>query len=189
MSGGSPAPLPLVHPPASLPEASPRPAALPPRADVPPTLLLFLGNPIVENDQLGLLAGRRVAARLSGRPGVATREFIGSPLDLLAECEGVERLLLIDTVCTGGEPGAVSVYDEAALMGCRGDFYPHGMNLPEAIALARRLQIPFPGRISLIGIEVPRLHRFGERPSRELAARLEQICLDVERVVEELLSR
>jgi len=155
----------------------------------PSTLLLSLGNPIVENDQLGLIAGRRAASRFSGRPGVEAREFIGSPLDLLAECEGVRLLVLIDTVSTGdGEAGTVRLYDEAALMDHGGDFYPHGLNLPQAIALARRLAVPLPERIFLIGIEVPRLHRFGERPSPAMAGRLEEICLAVERAVEELLS-
>jgi hydrogenase maturation protease len=155
----------------------------------PQTLLLFLGNPIVENDQLGLVAGRRIALRLSGRPGVEAREFTGSPLDLLAECTGSRLLLMIDTVCTGrGEPGTVFILDEEALLGCRGDFYPHGMNLPQAFALARRLRIPLPDRIYLIGIEVSRLHRFGENPAPEIAGRLEEICLQVESAVEELLS-
>jgi hydrogenase maturation protease len=153
-----------------------------------PTLLLYTGNPIVENDQLGLIAGRRAASHLAGRPGVEAREFIGSPLDLLAECEGVRRLLLIDTVSTGAEPGTVTVYDEPALRDRRGDFYPHGLSLPEALRLARRLEVPLPERVDLIGIEVPPLHRFGESPSSELAGRLEEICLAVERAVEGLLA-
>ncbi len=115
------------------------------------------------------------------------REFTGSPLDLLAECGGIRRLLLIDTVCTGGEPGTVRVFDEQELLAHRGDFYPHGLNLPQAIALGRRLQV-MPDQICLIGIEVPPLHRFGEGSSPELASRVEEICLAVERAVEELLA-
>ncbi len=152
------------------------------------TLVLYLGNPIVENDQLGLIAGRRAASRLAGRPGVAAREFTGSPLDLLADCGSVQRLLLIDTVCTGGEPGTIHVYDEGELLAHGGDFYPHGLNVPQAIALARRLQVPVPEQISLIGIEVPPVKRFGEGPSPELACRVEEICAHVGRVVEELLA-
>jgi len=117
------------------------------------TLLLYLGNPIAGDDGIGIEVGSRLAAELSAASGsgaatrsttaprvVTAREFSGSPLDLLGAVEGYDRLILLDAVATGAPVGTVRLYDEGELMARRGDTYPHGLNLPEAIALGRRLQ-------------------------------------------------
>jgi hydrogenase maturation protease len=153
------------------------------------TLVLYLGNPIVRNDQVGLIAGARLARALAGRPGVEIREFEGSPLDLVSHLEGYHRLILIDSIWTGARrPGAVALYREPQLLAERGDAYPHGLNLPEAVRLARRLELPLPAEIALIGIETGPITRFGEGLDPELTERLEEICAEVARAVHELIA-
>lgn len=155
----------------------------------PRTLILYLGNPIVVNDQVGLIAGARLAAALATKPRVQVREFGGSPLDLVSHLEGWQRLILIDSIWTGTRaPGDVVLYREADLLAERGEAYPHGLNLPEAIRLARRFELPLPAQIALIGIETGPITRFGEHLDPQLSARLEEICAEVERLARELLA-
>jgi hydrogenase maturation protease len=152
-------------------------------------LILYIGNPIVENDQVGLIVGRRLAGRYAGRPDVEVREFIGSPLDLIGEIEGYTSVILIDSMISGTEAvGTVRRYREEELLGRRGDVYPHGMNLPEAVALARRLGLEIPRGISLVGIEVGPIGSFGDAPSPELASSMERIYRDVLEAVASLLA-
>jgi hydrogenase maturation protease len=154
------------------------------------TLILYLGNPIVRNDQVGLIAGARLARELAGRPGVEVRKFGGSPLDLVSHLDGYRRLILIDSIWTGTKaPATVVLYREQELLAQRGDAYPHGLNLPEAIRLARALELPLPAEIALIGIETGPITRFGEGLDAELADRLEETCAEVERLVRELIAQ
>lgn len=148
------------------------------------TLILYMGNPIVRNDQIGLLVGSRLASLFSGDARVTVAEFTGSPLDLVSQAGGYEQLILIDSVATGENPvGSVTLFDEREMMGRGGDLYPHGMNLPEAIALARRLGAPFPARLHLIGIETGIISEFGEGLSAGLIGKLESIHREVRRLL------
>jgi hypothetical protein len=62
------------------------------------------------------------------------------------------------------------------------------MNLSEALKLCRRLQLPFPGKLHLIGIEAGVIYEFDENLSVELRKELPRIIREVQRIVEELIS-
>ena len=151
-------------------------------------MLLYLGNPIAGDDRIGLEVGAQLASELSGLPNLIAREFSGSPLDLVTGIEGCDRLVLIDAVATGEPVGSVRRFDEAELAAHRADAYPHGLNLPEAVALGRRLGTPLPSRIHLIGIEVRPIQRFREGLSPELEERLPQIIAEARRLLLEVLK-
>jgi hydrogenase maturation protease len=152
------------------------------------TLLLYLGNPIVGDDRIGLAVGAQLAAELSGLPDLTAREFSGSPLDLVTAIEGYDRLVLIDAVAAGESVGTVRLFDEQELIAHRADAYPHGLNLPEAWALARRLGTPLPAQLLLIGIEVQPVQRFREGLSPELEERLPKIFAEARRLLLEILK-
>jgi hydrogenase maturation protease len=151
-------------------------------------LLLYVGNPIAGDDSVGLIVGARLATELSGLPNLTPREFSGSPLDLVTGLEGYDRLVLIDAMATGEPVGSVRLFDEAELTAHPGQAYPHGLNLPEALALARRLGTPLPSRIHLIGIEVQPVQRFREGLSPELEERLPKILAETRRLLLEVLA-
>jgi hydrogenase maturation protease len=154
------------------------------------TLILYLGNPIVKNDQVGLIVGSRLAALFSSNPQVDVREFSGSPLDLVSDTHGYDRLILIDSISTGVKPiGSVSLFGEPDILSNRGDVYLHGMNLSEALTLCRRMQLPFPGELYLVGIEAGVIYEFSEDLSADLQDKIAQIIPEVRRIVEELLSQ
>lgn len=153
------------------------------------TLILYLGNPIVKNDQVGLIVGAQIASLFSSNPEVDVQEFSGSPLDLVSDIQGYDRLILIDSTSTGKRTiGSVTLFGEEEFLSNRGDVYLHGMNLSEALILCRRMQLPFPKELHLIGIEAGAIYEFGEILSAELQDKLPQIIPEVRRIVEKLIE-
>lgn len=153
------------------------------------TLILYLGNPIVKNDQVGLIVGSQVASLFASNPQVDVHEFSGSPLDLVSDIQGYDRLILIDSISTGEQPiGSVILFREEDILSKRGDVYLHGMNLSEALALCRRMQLPFPEELYLVGIEAGVIYEFSENLSADLRDKMGQIIPQVRRIVEELLD-
>ena len=152
------------------------------------TLILYMGNPIVKNDQVGLIVGSRIASFYSSRAGVDVKQFGGSPLDLVSDIQGYDRLILIDSISTGQRPiGSIKLFAEEDILAGEGDVYLHGMNLSEALKLCRRLQLPFPGELHLIGIEAGVIYEFDESPSAELRDALPRITPEVRKIIEELI--
>ena len=81
------------------------------------TLILYMGNPIVKNDQVGLIVGSRIAAFYTTSADVTVRQFGGSPLDLVSDVHGYDRLILIDSISTGRHPlGSVTVFAEQDIL-------------------------------------------------------------------------
>ena len=146
-----------------------------------------MGNPIAGDDQVGLRVGARLAPELAALPATELREFSGSPLDLIAEAEEYDRLVLLDAVCTGGDIGTVICMTEEELGSMGGDAYPHGLNVPEALSLGRRMGLPLPQSITLIGIVVGPVRAFGETLSSGLAEKLDAITREARQMLMRLL--
>jgi hypothetical protein len=62
------------------------------------------------------------------------------------------------------------------------------MNLSEALKLCRRMQLPFPGKLHLVGIEAGVIYEFDERLSAELRDKLPAVISEVRKAVGELIS-
>jgi hydrogenase maturation protease len=148
-----------------------------------------MGNPIVRNDQIGLLVGDRLATVLAERVDTSVREFTGSPLDLVSELEGHDAAILVDSVCTGSHPpGTVFLFSRDELLQTRLEARPHSVNIGEALALADRLGLPGPDRLWLLGIETGPIDRFGADMSQELSASVPLVLERTRRVVADLLE-
>jgi hydrogenase maturation protease len=140
------------------------------RTSRPSALILYIGNPIVKNDQIGLEVGRLLAGRFSADPGE-------------------EQVILVDSVSTGRRPpGSVTLFTGEQILAERGDLYPHGTSLPEALRLGRRLGLALPRKLDLVGIEVGPIREFGQSLSPELSSALRRIQLEVLQICEGLLA-
>ena len=158
-------------------------------AAAPRTLVLYIGNPIVTNDQIGLIAGRALASHLHGRADVEVQELTGSPLDILGHLEGYARLVIVDSMHLPGlEPGTVRVFGETEIRQHEAGFHVHGMNVADVLAAARRMELAVPDEVVLIGIEAGAMDRFGEQLGPELVARAEEVCREVAELVGRLLG-
>jgi len=135
----------------------------------PRILVLGLGNDILGDDAVGLLAARRLRALLP--ESVEILESAGGGLELLDVLEGYDRALLLDSIATGNHPPGTILEFSAD------DFQkivapsPHYAGIPELLQMAEQLGIAFPRTIRILAVEVadPYQVREGLSPSAERA--------------------
>ncbi|MFH0750537.1 MAG: hydrogenase maturation protease [Chloroflexota bacterium] len=139
--------------------------------------MLCLGNELVSDDALGIVAARRLFRRLavagtpvppgpSLDPAVTVRAFeiprVGpvevvetalTGMYLLEAVVGASRLIVVDTIVTGAsDPGTVLELKESDLAGPRGSS-PHYIGLLETLDLARALGLEVPADLVILAVE------------------------------------
>ena len=144
-------------------------------------MLVYLGNPILKNDCIGIKIGERLENDLSIYKNIDVCEFVGSPLSLASQFTGYKGVILLDSIITGSlDIGSVVILKEEEILAySKNLYYLHGINLPEALMLNKRLGIPLPAQILFIGIEIGRADEFGEILSDELEGKLDTIYYTV----------
>ena len=152
----------------------------------PRILVVGLGNDILGDDAVGLLAARRLRAFLPG--SVEVLESAGVGLDLLDVLEGYDRALLLDAIATGQHPpGSVLEFTSE-------DFRkviapsPHYAGLPELLQLAERLGIPFPATLCVLACEVADPYQIREGLSVSATDALPALVARARQVVESWLA-
>ena len=150
--------------------------------EAPRILVLGLGNDILGDDAVGLLAARRLRALLP--EAVRVEESGGAGLDLLDFLEGYDCALLLDAIATGRHPpGAVLEFSDA-------DFQevlvpsPHYAGIPEMLRLAKELGIPFPREIRILACEIADPYRIHEGVSDAVTAALPAYVSRAQEVVD-----
>ncbi len=116
------------------------------------TLVLGLGNELISDDGLGLLAVRRLKEENGTSAEIIESGLCGMALlDLFV---GFERAIIVDAVKTGrGVPGTIYEYNPDDL----GPVFapsPHYSGLPELLDTAAQLGLDFPGEIKIFAMEV-----------------------------------
>lgn len=104
-----------------------------------PWLVVGIGNGFRSDDAAGLEVARDLAAR--GLEGVAVTESDGEPASLMERWRGCGRVVLVDAVDAGSEPGAILRFDAGRdpLPTMAFGASTHVLGLGEAIELARAL--------------------------------------------------
>jgi len=132
-------------------------------------LLLGLGNDILGDDGVGLVAARLLKGEFE--KGVDIIEASVGGFALLDVFQGYEKVLLLDAIATGDcSPGTILEFSEK-------DFQklvapsPHFAGLPEIFEVAKKLGVPFPNEVRILAMEVEDPYRFREAlsPSVEKA--------------------
>jgi hydrogenase maturation protease len=142
-----------------------------------PTRALCLGNELVSDDALGIVAARGLCRRLAVAgtpvhpgpsldsamtvrafelPRVGPVEVVETALTgmyLLDAVVGAARLIVVDSVVTGAtDPGTVLELEESDLAGPRGGS-PHYIGLLETLDLARALGLEVPADVVFVAVE------------------------------------
>jgi hydrogenase maturation protease len=116
------------------------------------TLVLGLGNEILADDAVGILAARALKSQCNGQADIIESGLSG--LALLELFIGYERAIIIDAVKTiNHSPGTIHELIPADL----GEVFapsPHYSGLPELLALAKQLELDFPQEIKIFALEV-----------------------------------
>jgi hydrogenase maturation protease len=134
------------------------------------TIVLGVGNPILQDDGVGLHVIDLLREHQLG-PTVALETATTGGMNLLDLIRGYEKVILIDAVKQNGSHlGEVKRFllsDFPSIHSCN----PHDVSLSEALQLAEQLGDPhLPSSIILIGITVNQTYEFGESLSSEIAA-------------------
>ena len=148
------------------------------------TLVVGVGNAMRGDDAVGLEVARLLEGTLS--PTVSLRLCEGEPVALLDMWTGCERVVLVDAMVSGAEPGTVRTFDAVAsplppeLSGTS----THLLGVGEAIELARTLD-RLPRRIDVFAIEAARLDA-GEPLSAPVAAAAMVVATSIREALREV---
>jgi hydrogenase maturation protease len=127
------------------------------------TLVLGLGNELLSDDAVGLLAVRALAREVEPGDDVEIVETALSGLALLDYFIGFDRALILDSICTGRHPAGTVTEISPSDLTAVGAPSPHFAGLPELLALARRLELKFPSEIRILAVETADPYTLGGR--------------------------
>ncbi len=105
------------------------------------TLILGVGNPLRGDDAIGVVAVQQIATRPDLPPGVDVLDGGTAGLGLIPVLEQYRRVILVDAVQMGEQPGTVRrfVWDDVRLRERERALSLHQSDLNEALALAEVL--------------------------------------------------
>ena len=141
-----------------------------------------LGNPYRQDDGVGPAVLKRLADRKL--PAVDCLDLGDAGFDLVHVTADYERVVVVDAVDFGGEPGEVTVFDPTEPDGTAGGRGTHGTDLFELLSVATRLDRE-PPAVRIVGVQ-PAETGFGEELSPAVSRTLPTV---VETVIETVRSR
>ena len=151
-------------------------------------VLLALGNDIIGDDGVALVAARALKETFNGDPNVNIVESGESGLALIDLLSPYDRALLLDSIEAGDFPeGSVREFT-------RDDFHkvlgpsPHYAGLPEVIALADKLGIDFPRELRVLGIKIDPPEGFRQGLSENIQRALPNYINHAEQILREWTS-
>jgi hydrogenase maturation protease len=148
---------------------------------MPKTLILGIGNLLLSDDGIGVhTAWRLQEVNLPEEVQVVDGGTCG--LDLLQFLEGIERLVIVDAVKAGKQPGTIiRMVDEEIPAYLALKVSPHEIGLPELLFTAK-LRDLYPRQVVVLGIQ-PEMLETGVELSPIVSARLDDL---VEKILEEI---
>lgn len=159
--------------------------------EVPRVLILGLGNTILTDDAVGVLAARATHQEAAALGiDVAEAEVAGfALLDLL---RGYEAAVVVDAVRIPGlDPGEIVVFDPAETTPSLHLVAAHQIDLPNALLLGEELGMEMPRTARVVGVQIVDDRTFGEsctphvarsiQPAAEIAIELAREMLNESR--------
>jgi hydrogenase maturation protease len=146
------------------------------------TLILGVGNPFRRDDGIGPAVIQRLQTG-THLEGIDLLDGGTDGLSLIDDIQGYEKVLVVDAVDMGGQPGDIRVFtpDEASLTIQADALSTHGFGLAEVLALMQTLNMCPDLRI--IGIQAKDV-TFGEGMSPEVSSRIDDILELVKEAIE-----
>lgn len=140
-----------------------------------PILLLGLGNDILSDDAVGLIAARELQNRFAHHPLIEVQAVCEMGLGLLDYIAGHRALLVLDSVQTGKiPPGHIHEVGEQDLPSLPG-MSPHFLGVGEILTLGRRMDYIMPEVVAIFAIEVVDTSTIKEQLTPLVAAALPQV--------------
>lgn len=155
------------------------------------TIVIGLGNPILTDDGVGVLAARQIEERLEpGRyPWLTITEASAGGLRLMELVLDYQQVVLIDAYyldpekTTPGQIHRLTLEDLRSGPPTQHSTSAHDTSLVTALDTARQLGYSVPEEISIYAVEVENILEFGEYPTPQVAEAIPEV---VELVLAEL---
>ena len=144
------------------------------------TLILGVGSSILTDDSVGLVVAGILEKRLASRDDVDVGFNEEAGFSLLEESLGYDRLVVVDSILTGRDPGTVTRLGLDDLGRTIHSNSPHGANLATVMELGRQQEMDVPSVVVIYAIEVVDVLTFGEELTPVLAARVDAIADEIE---------
>jgi hydrogenase maturation protease len=141
------------------------------------TLILGIGNTLLQDEGAGVHAIRHLAERLPKHSGIELMDGGTLSFTLAGAIEDADNLIVIDAAQLGSEPGATQIFEGDAMdvfVGGNRKRSVHEVSLIDLLMIAR-LAEQLPHKRVLIGIQ-PRDIDWGEQPSPPVAVGIQQAC-------------
>jgi len=144
------------------------------------TLVLGLGNDLLSDDGIGIVVTRALRERLpADESGVSVVESALSGLALLDLFFGYDRVVLVDGIHTGRRPpGSIIELTPDDLRSVVAPS-PHYAGLPELLAVARNLGLPFPPDVRILAVETQDPWTIGGTLSAPVRGAVEEVVARV----------
>ena len=146
------------------------------------TLVLGMGNPILSDDGLGLVVARRLSELPMPRDVEVAESEVGG-LRLLELVRGFTKVVIIDALKSGREPGEIRRLNGDDFRGGHRYGSAHSIHLGTALELGHRLGYDMPAEVVVYTAEAVDVETFGEGLSGPVAGAADRL---VELVAEEL---
>jgi len=149
------------------------------------TLILGMGNSILSDDAVGLIAAKRVFEALNSairnpQSAISLRLSESGGLNLLDIITGYDRLIVIDSIKTGKfAPGEVVEIDAKSRLGSHRLLSSHDVSLFEAVDMGRKLGSKIPEKIKIFGIEIVNNTDFNEKLTPAIEKELDNIVKEI----------
>ncbi len=144
-------------------------------------LVIGLGNDLLADDAVGILAARELKERLEGKADVVETAEHG--VVLLDHFIGYDKAIVVDAIKTGkNSPGTVLEIDPGKLMPAANPS-PHFTGLPELFVLARQFEVEFPTEVRIVAMEVEDLYTLGGEMTPAVRDSLPELVRRVEEQV------
>ncbi|MDD4051673.1 MAG: hydrogenase maturation protease [candidate division Zixibacteria bacterium] len=115
-------------------------------------LVIGLGNDLMGDDAIGILAARSLKEEVSEWADVVESSLHGAALlDILI---GYRRAIIIDAIHTGTCPPGTILDIDPDDLGTVVSPSPHFSGLPELKTIARELDLDFPKEVKIVAVEV-----------------------------------
>ncbi len=140
------------------------------------TIIIGLGNPILSDDGVGVLAAQALAAIIDAenRPEVTITEASVGGLRLMEMMVGYDRAILIDAYTAGEDPpGTVRRLTLAGLEAASATQHSasdHDTNLVTALDTGRRMGFSLPGELVIYAVRAANIADFSSEPTPSVAA-------------------
>jgi hydrogenase maturation protease len=140
-------------------------------------IVIGVGNPVMADDALGVVAARCVRDQCPS--GVAVAEVYNGGLELMEAMAGYDRAFVVDAIVTGGRPGTIYRLGINDVATTRNTSTTHNGSLSAAMELGRLSGMKLPGELRFWAVEAGDVTTFREGLTAEVEAAMPIVAAEI----------